>query len=100
MTPLGALSLGIAVVLVVILVGFYLWVLRRNRALGAPGVVSRSRLTCSKCHRTFDYDYIPGASLTAVRLGGARYMACPLCHRWSTFDLTSDRRPAVPPGGS
>ena len=84
-------GLGVAVVLVVLLVAFYLWVARRNRREGTPGIVTRSRLTCPKCHQTFDHDYLPGASVTAVRLGHSRYMRCPLCHQWSTFDLSANR---------
>lgn len=45
------------------------------------------RVRCSKCGGEFDYQYIPGASFTAVRLWDRRYMACPLCHRWSVFRL-------------
>ena len=96
------LSLGVAVVLLALLVGFYVWVVRRNRREGTPGLVTRSRLTCPKCQKTFDYDYLPGASVTTVRLGTSRYMRCPLCHRWSVFDLSSSRvsppEPAPPPG--
>ncbi len=97
MSIVGSIGLGIGVVVIVLLVVFYLYVLRRNRAEGSGGLVTRSRLTCPKCHQTFDYDYVPGASLTALRLGTSRYMACPLCGRWSTFDLASTRTPVNPP---
>jgi DNA-directed RNA polymerase subunit RPC12/RpoP len=50
-----------------------------------------SRLTCSKCGKQFDYNWLPGGSFTAVRLGKERYMRCPLCHEWSTFDIWSTR---------
>lgn len=73
--------------------GYYYWTYRRNAALGTPGIVSRSRLTCSHCHQTFDYDFLPGASLTAVRLGSSRYMACPICRRWGVFSLLGNRQP-------
>ncbi len=96
MSLLGPLGLGIAVVTVVLVVGFYLWVARRNRREGTPGLVTRSRLTCPKCHQTFDYDYLPGASFTAVRLGPNRYMPCPLCHQWSTFNLSKTRGTPAP----
>ena len=89
-------AVAVAVVLVVILVLYYLWSYRRNRALGTPGLVSRVRLTCPKCSKTFDYDFVPGASVTALRLGTSRYMACPLCHRWSSFDMNTTRIPATP----
>ena len=75
------------------LIGFYAYVYLRNQRLGTPGFVSRSRLTCPKCHETFDYDFVPGASVTTVRLGAGRYMACPRCGRWSYFDLRNTRIP-------
>jgi hypothetical protein len=57
-------------------------------------VVWKSRLTCPKCGQTFDFNYVPGASFTALRLGRSRYMACPLCHRWSVFPLSETRIPS------
>lgn len=90
------IAVSAAVVILVLLVLFYVLVLRRNRALGSPGIVSRARLTCPKCGQAFDFDFIPGASVTAIRLGSSRYMACPLCHRWSTFDVNTTRVPVTP----
>lgn len=82
------LAIGI-IVGVFALVGilFYAISVWRNRRTGATGFVQRSRLTCPKCGGTFDYEWVPGAALTAVRLGKDRYMACPLCHRWSLFNI-------------
>ena len=97
MSLVGSIAIGVAVGVIVLLVVFYLYIYRRNRAEGSGGLVTRSRLTCPKCHQTFDYDYVPGASFTAVRLGTGRYMACPLCGKWSTFDLASTRVPMTPP---
>ncbi len=81
---------------VAIAVVVYALVFARAREIGSSGVVMRSRLDCPKCHRTFDYDWIPGASFSAVRLGTSRYMACPLCGRWSVFPIyrTMVPRPA------
>jgi hypothetical protein len=88
-----ALILGVSASLAVaiFLIAFYWYIYGKNRRLGTPGIRSRSILTCPKCHETFDYDYIPGASLTTVRLGAGRYMACPRCHKWSYFDLLNTR---------
>jgi hypothetical protein len=97
--PVALIAIAVAVALVVLLVVFYLRVYLRNHALGTPGLVSRVRLVCPKCHQTFDYDFIPGAAVTAIRLGTARFMACPLCHKWSTFDMVSNRLPATPREG-
>jgi hypothetical protein len=63
------------------------------------------RLLCSKCGGSFDYEYIPGASLTAIRLGNARYMRCPICQRFSVFKMTGPeaplaRSPVPPPDGA
>jgi hypothetical protein len=91
-------AIAVAIALVVLLAIFYLRAYLRNRALGSPGLASRVRLDCPKCRQTFDYDFVPGASLTAVRLGTSRYMACPLCHKWSVFDLTTNRIPSTEPG--
>jgi hypothetical protein len=83
---IGAI-LGVGTIVAVVLI--YAWITHRlNRRSGGRGVVQRSRLDCPKCGRTFDYEWIPGAALTAVRLGRNRYMACPLCRRWSTFIVT------------
>ena|GEM_PF-447567 len=49
------------------------------------------RLRCPHCHREFDYDFVPGMSVTALRLGTSRYMRCPLCHRWGKFPLTRSK---------
>ncbi len=46
------------------------------------------RLRCPHCHQEFDYDFVPGMSVTALRLGTSRHMRCPLCRRWGTFPLT------------
>ncbi len=90
------LGIGITAAVLVVLVLLLYWVAsRRNARTGQRGFVQRSRLTCPKCQQTFDYEWVPGAALTAVRLGSSRYMACPVCHRWSTFDIS---HAPVPPG--
>lgn len=85
----------VAVVVIAALVAYYVvWLARTKRRTGRVGIVQRSRLTCPKCGGTFDYDWVPGAALNAFRLGTGRYMACPVCNEWSTFDL---RHSLVPP---
>ncbi len=80
---------------VALTVGAYLvWVVISNRRRGITGLGRVVRLTCPKCQRSFDYAFVPGASLTSLRLGRSRYFACPLCGRWSIFPLTD--RPGVP----
>ncbi|MGI0071968.1 MAG: hypothetical protein ACRECT_07910 [Thermoplasmata archaeon] len=95
--PIFWAVVGVGIALVIIAVVFYVQVLRRGRSLGTTGAVQRSHLTCPKCHQEFDYDWVPGVSLTAVRLGTSRYMACPLCGRWSTFDIYGGMVARTPP---
>jgi hypothetical protein len=46
------------------------------------------RLTCPKCGGQFDYEFVPSASFTAIRLGNSRYTRCPLCRKFATFRMT------------
>ena len=100
MSSLGVLGFALTAIVVVLLVAFYLWVYRRNRAHGYGGLSVVSRLTCPKCGKTFDHRYVPGASLSALRLGRSRYMECPLCHQWSVFPMSSTVVPGGGAGGS
>ncbi|MCI4340933.1 MAG: hypothetical protein L3K11_00935 [Thermoplasmata archaeon] len=83
----GFIAVGIIAAVVIVLALYLSLVLRRGRRLGTQGFVQRSRLTCPKCRQPFDYDWVPGVAFTAVRLGKGRYMACPLCHRWSYMNI-------------
>ncbi len=87
---------GAGSILAVIAVVLFAVVLRRVRRFGTRGWAERSHLHCPKCRTEFDYDWVPGVSFSAVRLGTGRYMACPSCGGWSYFDLygTIVRRPA------
>lgn len=78
---------GVGIALAAVAAVLFALVLRRGRARGTRGFGQRSHLRCPKCGHEFDYDWVPGASLTAVRLGTARYLACPQCRRWSVFDV-------------
>ncbi len=50
-----------------------------------------SRLTCPKCSHSFDYNWVPLASFSAVRLGASRYLKCPSCRAWSNFNVWDTR---------
>lgn len=89
--PTIAISVSVVVVAIVVYLSWALWA---NRRAGASGLVRQRQLRCPKCGETFDYAFVPGASFTSLRLGRSRYMACPRCHRWSTFPLTGDDPPA------
>ncbi len=97
MVALWVAALGPAIVLFVLILFWVVFPTLRNRktGVGGAGIVQRSRLTCSKCLQTFDYEWVPGAALTAVRLGKDRYMGCPICHKWSLFNVWD--APAPPP---
>ncbi|HTW55226.1 MAG TPA: hypothetical protein VMG36_02105 [Thermoplasmata archaeon] len=90
--PLALVIAGPLAIVAVVLVAIVWWTVARGHRVGNRGVVQRSRLTCSRCGGTFDYDWVPGAALTAVRLGRGRYLRCPLCRRWSYFDLLATMR--------
>jgi DNA-directed RNA polymerase subunit RPC12/RpoP len=91
------LPIAAAVVLIVIIIVGIWWLARgRSRAVrGTAGVVRENTLVCSKCNRQFNYQFVPGASLTSLRLGNSRYMKCPLCGKWSVIKIVA--RPVVPP---
>ena len=83
-------------VLLVLMVG--VWWLARGRSRGVSGtagVVRENTLVCPRCNGTFNYQFVPGASFTSLRLGTSRFMKCPLCGKWSVIKIVS--RPVVPP---
>ncbi len=88
--PLAIAITAVAVVGIGIFAYYLAMVVSKGRRVGTRGIVQRSRLTCPKCGKEFDYDWIPGGSLTAVRLGPSRYMACPICHKWSVFPIVQN----------
>ena len=57
-------------------------------------------LQCPKCHASFEYEYLTGASFTSIRLGSRRAMRCPQCRRFSSFDLHPPEGSAAPPRGA
>jgi uncharacterized C2H2 Zn-finger protein len=74
------------VVLVLIVV-----VLAASRRDAVGGPIQMSHLKCPKCGKEFDYAYLPGASMTSVRLGGSRFLRCPNCRKWSVFNMWKTR---------
>lgn len=55
----------------------------------------KTKVKCPKCKRTFEYVFIPGGSLTSMRLGRYRYMQCIRCKKFSQFDLLTNLNPTV-----
>jgi len=62
-----------------------------SRGRVAGGVIQLSHLDCPKCSGEFDYAFLPGGSFTSVRLGNSRYLQCPICHKWSVFNIWNTR---------
>jgi len=51
----------------------------------------KSKLVCPKCRKVFNYHWVPGASLTALRYGNRRRLKCPYCSEVNIFDVASTR---------
>jgi DNA-directed RNA polymerase subunit RPC12/RpoP len=80
------LEVGISVLVVLVAVVIIYLEFPRVR-----GLHYTSRLTCPKCGKQFDYNWVPGGSFSAVRLLNKRYMRCPKCLQWSTFEVWKTR---------
>ena len=76
---------GFIAAIVIILVVVLIFIQARSGK--ASGLVRVSHLKCKKCGTEFDYKWIPGASLTSVRLGPSRLLRCPACKKWSLFNI-------------
>ena len=50
-----------------------------------------SRLTCPVCKKTFNFHWIPGATLTSLIRRNYRDLKCPYCHRKATYDVMVTR---------
>lgn len=77
-------GLGIGLGVIIVVFAIYVLALRSSHHY-------TSTLTCPKCKSTFEYKWIPLTSFTSVRLGTSRYLQCPVCHEWSTFNITATR---------
>jgi predicted RNA-binding Zn-ribbon protein involved in translation (DUF1610 family) len=56
-----------------------------------PRIIQVAHLKCKKCGVEFDYAYLPGGSLTSIRLWNSRFMRCPNCKKWSIFNIWNTR---------
>jgi hypothetical protein len=50
-----------------------------------------SRLTCPNCRKSFNFHWIPGATITSLFRRNYRDLKCPYCHKKSTYDIASTR---------
>ena len=80
----AAVGIIVAVIIAVIAIIFVL-------APRLSGIVQLSHLKCTKCGTEFDYAWIPFVSFTSVRLGISRYLRCPVCTKWSVFNIWDTR---------
>jgi hypothetical protein len=57
-----------------------------------------SKLTCPSCRKSFNFHWIPGATITSLIRRNYRVLKCPYCHTKSTFDImaTRARAPKTP----
>jgi DNA-directed RNA polymerase subunit RPC12/RpoP len=86
---LGATA--VIIIAVIIAAIAILFVLARTRMARSSRIVPLSHLKCNKCGTEFDYAWIPGVSFTSVRLGNSRYLRCPVCRKWSLFNIWNTR---------
>jgi len=50
-----------------------------------------SKLTCPSCRKSFNFHWIPGATITSIIRRNYRVLKCPYCHTKSTFDIMATR---------
>jgi hypothetical protein len=50
-----------------------------------------SRLTCPNCRKSFNFHWVPGATITSLVYRGRRQLKCPYCHVKSTYDIATTR---------
>jgi DNA-directed RNA polymerase subunit RPC12/RpoP len=50
-----------------------------------------SRLTCPNCKKSFNFHWIPGATITSLIRRNYRDLKCPYCHIKSTYDIAATR---------
>ena len=84
---MAVVALAIVLVLVIIIGAWWLAKARSRPVTGTKGIVRENTLVCPKCRGQFNYQFVPGASFTSLRLGRSRYMKCPLCGKWSVFKI-------------
>lgn len=62
--------------------------------------MTTSIVECPHCHYKFNYEFIPGASLGAIRLGSSRIFKCPNCKDLHKFDVVNfGKDPSLPTHG-
>jgi hypothetical protein len=60
-----------------------------SKVSGQPALVGKIKVRCSQGH-VFTTTWSPLGSLTAIRLGGARFQHCPTGNHWSLVRSVPD----------
>ncbi len=84
---MGSTAIIITAVIIAALVVPLIFVLARNSA----GILQLSHLKCMECGTEFDYAWIPLVSFTSLRFGPWRFFRCPVCRRFSVFNIWDTR---------
>ncbi|MGE5555276.1 MAG: hypothetical protein ACM3UY_03285 [Methanocella sp.] len=50
-----------------------------------------SKLTCPRCHKSFNFHWVPGATITSLIRRNYRVLKCPYCHTKATYDIGATR---------
>lgn len=79
------------IIIVIIVAAAILVVTVPRRMARSSRIAPLSHLKCTKCGAEFDYAWIPLASLTSVRLVKWRCFVCPVCRKWSVFNIWDTR---------
>ena len=56
--------------------------------VGEAKFLTTSIVECPHCHYRFNYEFIPGASFVAIRLGPVRIFKCPNCKELHNFRIS------------
>ncbi|MDR1993943.1 MAG: hypothetical protein LBQ98_10725 [Nitrososphaerota archaeon] len=78
--PLGVLFVAVAIGFVVLLF-----------LLPRYGPHYTSKLLCPSCRKSFNFHWIPGASIASLVQRNYRVLKCPYCHKKATFDIAATR---------
>ncbi len=105
MSPLVASTSAPLIIAIPIIVAVVLLKMLYSKSRGRPALVGKVVVRCSKGH-LFTTTWSPLGSLTAIRLGSARFQRCPVGNHWALVkpvqdaDLTEeDRKTAAAHGG-
>jgi pyruvate-formate lyase-activating enzyme len=71
----------------IVVIGFILFFILLPRY----GPHYTSRLICPNCKKTFNFHWVPGATITSIVYRGKRNLKCPYCHIKNNYDIMTTR---------